>query len=94
MQVSAAPAERRQGEGGGGGGGGTGGAGPAGGNSWDKTHQVQAVDSHCADRRILLYCKLNPADMKGGGPLTHQRLQVPELLHQTYKLSLKTKVLI
>lgn len=45
----------------------TGVAGPAGGSSQDKTHQLQAVDSHCADRRILRYCNLNPADMKGGG---------------------------
>lgn len=27
----------------------TGVAGPAGGSSQDKTHQLQAVDSHCAD---------------------------------------------
>lgn len=64
MQVSA---ERRRG--GGGGWGITGVAGPAGGNSRDKTHQLQAVDSHCADRRIFRYCNLNPADMKGGGLL-------------------------
>lgn len=47
MRVSAAPAERRRRVG-------AGVAGPAGGNSRDETRQLQAVDSHRADRRMLL----------------------------------------
>lgn len=49
MRVSAAPAERRRR-----GRVGAGVAGPAGGNSRDETRQLQAVDSHRADRRMLL----------------------------------------
>lgn len=52
MQVSAAPAELVGCVGVWG--GGTGVTGPAGGNHRDKTHKLQAVDSHRADKRILL----------------------------------------